>query len=80
MELRQVNTCTNCQNLKPDFNCSKYQKQVDLNNVCDSHVSKTSLSINSSCLDCSFFKQQDCKYPSRAGKGMLCFSWNKIKL
>ena len=78
MELRKVNTCTNCQNLNPDFNCSKYKKQVDLNNVCDSHVSKKSLSINSSCLDCSFFNQSNCKYPSRAGEGMLCFSWNKI--
>ena len=55
MELRKVNTCTNCQNLKLDFNCSKHKKKVDLNNVCDSHVSKKSLSINSSCLDCRFF-------------------------
>ena len=72
MELRKVNTCTNCQNLKLDFNCSKHKKKVDLNNVCDSHVSEKSLS------NCSFFEQRNCKYPSRAGEGMLCFSWNKI--
>ena len=64
MELSQVNTCTNCQNLDLDFNCSKHGKQVDLNNVCDSHVSEKSLSVKSSCLDCSFFNQKDCKYPS----------------
>ena len=29
-------------NLDLDFNCSKHEKQVDLNNVCDSHVSEKS--------------------------------------
>ena len=78
MDLRQVNTCTNCQNLNTNFNCSKLNRQVDLNNVCDSHISKESLTINSSCLDCRYFNQNDCKYPVRAGEGMLCFSWEKI--
>ena len=77
MVVRQVNTCTNCQNLSAEFNCTKHDKQVDLNNVCDSHITHKSLSINSSCTDCSFFNKSDCKYPDRAGEGMLCFSWSK---
>lgn len=77
MNLRKVNTCTNCQNLSANFNCSKHEKQVDLNNVCDSHTIQKALNINSSCLDCSHFKQSDCNYPNRAGQGMLCFSWQK---
>ena len=56
MNLRQVNTCTNCQNLNPEFNCSKHDKQVDLNSVCDSHISHSSLSVSSSCINCSFYK------------------------
>lgn len=79
MNLRQVNTCTNCQNLNPDFNCSKHDKQVDLNSVCDSHISHSSLSVSSSCINCSFYKLEGCKHPTRAGEGMLCFSWNKKK-
>lgn len=77
MDLRQVNTCTNCLNLSADFNCTKHMKQVDLNNVCDSHIIQKAFSIESSCLNCSFYNQKDCKSPSNAGEGMLCFSWNK---
>ena len=77
MNLREVNTCTNCQSLSTNFNCSKHKKQVDLNSVCDSHTTQKALNINSSCLDCSHYKQSDCNYPNRAGQGMLCFSWQK---
>lgn len=77
MNLRQVNTCTNCQNLSIDFNCSKHEQQVDLNNVCDSHVVQQALSVESSCTNCYFYNHKDCKSPSKAGEGMLCFSWKK---
>lgn len=77
MELRHVNTCTNCQNISANFSCTKHGKQVDLNSVCDSHINQKSLNIESSCLDCTFYNKENCNHPNRAGEGMLCFSWQK---
>jgi len=75
MDLRQVNTCTNCENLSIGFNCIKHEKKVDLNNVCDSHIAHKSLTTKSSCTNCYFLKKEECKHPTKASEGMLCFSW-----
>ena len=74
--IESVNTCTNCQNLTNNFKCLKHDKDVELNNTCESHVEQNIfLDKNSSCINCSFYKLNSCKHPERAGYGMLCFSW-----
>ena len=73
--IRSVNTCTNCQNLVNNFKCEKHNKDVDLNNVCDAHVTKSALSRESSCVNCSLYLLSTCKFPESAAEGMLCFSW-----
>ena len=43
MELKNLNTCLNCENLIRDFVCKKHNKEVDITNVCDSHIYKASI-------------------------------------
>ena len=73
--IRSVNTCTNCQNLVDNFKCEQHDEDVDLNNVCDSHVKKGSLNRESSCINCSLYKLSSCRFPESAAEGLLCFSW-----
>ena len=41
--LKSVSTCLSCKNLVENFRCKVHQLEVELNNVCDSHLSKPSL-------------------------------------
>ena len=38
--LKSVSTCLSCENLVENFKCKVHQLEVELNNVCDSHVFK----------------------------------------
>lgn len=81
MNFKTVNTCTNCQSLSDNFNCTTHETQVDINYVCDSHTSQISLNKDSSCSNCLSYKSNNCPHPKKAGDGMLCFSWkNKSDL
>ena len=65
MEIRNINTCLNCENLQKQFMCSKHNQEVDLNNFCDSHAYKHSITKNSSCTNCSHFGRESCSRPTR---------------
>ncbi len=77
MELRSVNTCLNCENLLKDFICSKHRQKVEINNFCESHAHKDSITKNSSCTNCSNFGKESCSKPSEASSTMVCFDWEK---
>ena len=50
--LKSVSTCLSCENLVENFKCKVHQLEVELNNVCDSHVFKPFLNKESSCNNC----------------------------
>ncbi len=77
MKLRSVNTCLNCENLLKDFICSKHRQKVEINNFCESHAHKDSITKNSSCTNCSNFGKESCSKPSEASSTMVCFDWEK---
>ncbi len=77
MEIRSVNTCLNCENLLKDFICSKHRQKVEINNFCESHAHKDSITKNSSCTNCSNFGKESCSKPSEASSTMVCFDWEK---
>ena len=77
MELRSVNTCLNCENLLKDFICSKHRQKVEINNFCESHAQKDSITKNSSCTNCSNFGKESCSKPSEASSTMVCFDWER---
>ena len=76
MNLNSVNTCTNCDNLQKNFNCSIHNVAVDLNNTCDSHNLKLSITKSSSCSNCSYQHTVNCSHPKQANKDLLCFDWS----
>lgn len=73
--LKSVSTCLSCENLVENFRCKVHQLEVELNNVCDSHLSKPSLNKGSSCNNCSNYQTDNCSYPDKASEGLLCFDW-----
>ena len=77
MELKNINTCLNCENLIREFICSKHQQKVEINNFCESHSYKDSLTKNSSCANCSHFGKISCSRPLEASDSMICFDWKK---
>ena len=77
MELRDVNTCLNCENLLRDFICSKHKQKVEINNFCESHAYTDSITKNSTCTNCSHFGRKSCSKPSEASDLMVCFDWQK---
>ena len=77
MELRNINTCINCENLLREFICQTHQQKVEINNFCDSHSYKDSITKNSSCANCSHFGLDSCSRPSEASETMVCFDWQK---
>ena len=77
MELINLNTCLNCENLVSDFMCQKHNKEVDITNSCDSHIYKSSITKDSSCSNCFNFRKDSCSNPTEASSGMLCFDWKK---
>ena len=50
--LKSVSTCLSCENLIENFKCKIHDLEVELNNVCDSHVFKPFLTKESSCNNC----------------------------
>lgn len=73
--LKSVSTCLSCENLVENFKCKVHQLEVELNNVCDSHVFKPFLNKESSCNNCISFNTSNCSHPSKASEGILCFDW-----
>ena len=77
MELRNINTCLNCENLLRDFICRKHKQKVEINNFCESHTYTDSITKDSSCTNCYHFGKESCSKPSEARETMLCFDWKK---
>ncbi len=77
MELRNINTCINCENLLREFICRKHKQKVEITNVCESHSYTDSITKNSSCANCSHFGRETCSRPSEASETMVCFDWEK---
>jgi len=77
MEIRNINTCLNCENLQRQFMCSKHNQEVDINNFCDNHAYKHSITKNSSCTNCYHFGRESCSRPTEASNAMVCFDWKK---
>ena len=77
MDLHTVNTCTNCDNLEKNFNCSVHHVVVDLNNTCESHNLKENITKSSSCSNCSSNGTSSCSHPKQASNDLLCFDWKK---
>jgi hypothetical protein len=73
--IRSATVCVNCDNLMPSMTCGKHKQSVELDNVCDDHHYKKSLTKDSSCNNCNHFKSSSCPNPTLAADGMLCFSW-----
>ena len=77
MELRNLNTCINCENLVKDFICQKHNQEVDITNFCDSHTYKSSITKDSKCSNCFHFQKQSCSNPNQSSDEMLCFDWRQ---
>ena len=77
MELKNLNTCLNCENLIRDFICQKHNQKVEINTFCESHAHKDTITRHSSCFNCLHFNQKSCSKPSEASKNMICFDWEK---
>ena len=77
MELRNINSCINCENLLRNFMCSKHKKTVEINNFCDSHTYSETITKESTCSNCSHYKMTSCSKPSEASDSMFCFDWQK---
>ena len=77
MELRSINTCLNCENLIRDLRCSKHNQKVEINNFCESHTYKDSITKDSSCTNCSNYGRESCSKPSEASSKMVCFDLKK---
>ena len=75
MKLQAVNTCVNCENLMRDFVCQKHNQQVDIMNVCESHIYQDSITKDSSCSNCLNFGESTCSKPQEASATMICFDW-----
>lgn len=76
MSIVSNNVCFNCENLTDSISCSKHQFNVNLDNYCDDHNYKKSLSKNSNCGNCSKFKNESCPNTNYASEALLCFSWS----
>tara|TARA_B100001175_G_C19344824_1_gene559299 strand:+ start:255 stop:488 length:234 start_codon:yes stop_codon:yes gene_type:complete len=77
MQLRSINTCLNCENLIKEFICSKHNQKVEINNFCESHTYKDSITKDSTCTNCSNYGRKSCSKPSEASSKMVCFDWEK---
>tara|TARA_B100001540_G_scaffold315088_1_gene341481 strand:+ start:740 stop:976 length:237 start_codon:yes stop_codon:yes gene_type:complete len=77
MEIRNINTCINCENLLSNFMCQKHKQTVQITNSCESHVYRDSITKDSSCSNCFHFGKTSCSKPGEASKDMLCFDWQK---
>jgi hypothetical protein len=77
MELKNINTCINCENLLREFICRKHKQKVEINNYCESHSYKDSITKNSSCANCYHYGETSCSRPSEASDTMVCFDWKK---
>jgi hypothetical protein len=77
MELRNLNTCINCENLLREFICQKHNQKVEITNYCESHTYKDSITKNSSCSNCIHFEKNSCSNPKEASDKMICFDWQK---
>ena len=77
MELQNINTCLNCENLVREFICQKHKKEVDINNFCESHAYKDAITKDSSCSNCKHFGNESCSRPEEARSTMVCFDWEK---
>ena len=77
MEIKNINTCINCENLIREFICSKHNQKVEINNFCESHSYKDSITKNSSCANCFHFGKTSCSRPLEASDSMICFDWKK---
>ncbi len=75
MELQNINTCINCENLLANFICSKHNREVKITNFCESHIYKTSITKDSSCSNCLHFEKNSCSKPEEASSKMICFDW-----
>ena len=77
MELRSINACINCENLIREFVCKKHNQKVEINNFCESHAYKESITKDSSCSNCAHFGQASCSRPEESSSTMICFDWQK---
>ena len=75
MELKNQNTCINCENLLKNFICQKHNQEVEITNFCESHSYRVSITKNSSCANCFNFGKDSCTKPQQASDQMVCFDW-----
>ncbi|MGB2152775.1 MAG: hypothetical protein ACPH57_07225 [Flavobacteriaceae bacterium] len=74
--IQSTNACINCENLTAEINCSVHNLTTELDNVCDDHNFKRTITKNSTCNNCNHYKAVTCPNPTSASDGMLCFSWS----
>ena len=77
MELENINTCINCENLLREFICQKHNRKVEITTSCESHAYRDAITKDSSCSNCSHFGKTSCSKPGEASSKMLCFDWQK---
>ena len=75
MDIKNNNTCINCENLQNNFMCLKHNKTVDITNSCEEHTYKVSITKNSSCSNCNHYEEVSCTKPDEASGKMVCFDW-----
>ena len=75
MNLKQINSCINCENLTKNFMCQKHDKHVDITTLCDSHKYKVAINRNSSCSNCFNYGLDSCSNKEEASSNMICFDW-----
>ena len=78
MKLQNVQSCINCQNLVKNFICGKYNINVGMYTVCESHKKVDSLTKSSNCTNCTHFNLDTCSNNDGAAEGMLCFNWESV--
>ena len=77
MNIKNLNTCINCENLLADFICQKHKLEVKITNYCESHTFKSTINKNSSCSNCFHFSKTSCTKPQEASSKMVCFDWEE---
>ena len=77
MEVKNINTCINCENLLREFICQKHNQKVEITSFCESHSYKDGITKKSSCSNCYHFGKKSCSKPQEASHTMICFDWQK---
>ena len=78
MDIKQIKSCASCGHMDTTHNCDVNNVTVNLFQTCESHEQKFQMNQNSSCSNCTYYKNKGCPNPNKSAEGMLCLAWKSI--